>query len=140
MKTLDPELRQQFDAKSKKFDEACNNNDAAAVAADFAENAVLVNDTGPIYGRRAIEKNYLEMFQKWRVSNYISKRDQYSPHFIGTTRDQAWSIGEWSLTLQGENGVPIQVKGYWSSVDVREGDVWKDQMLTWNLTPAPSSQ
>jgi hypothetical protein len=29
----DPQLCQQFGAKSKRFDEACNNNDAAGLAA-----------------------------------------------------------------------------------------------------------
>jgi ketosteroid isomerase-like protein len=114
--TPDPQLRQQLDAKSRKFDEACNNNDAAAVAALFTEDAVLVTDTGPVYGRKAIEKSYADLFQKWRVSNHISKRDQYSPHIIGTAGDEAWSNGEWSLTLQGQDGGPIQLKGYWSSV------------------------
>jgi|SRR5258707_909349 hypothetical protein len=47
--TADPQLRQQLDAKSKKFDEAFNNNDAAALAAFFTEDAVLVTDTGPVY-------------------------------------------------------------------------------------------
>ena len=79
--TPDPQLREQLDAKSKKFDEACDNNDAAAVAAFFTEDAVLVNDTGPVYGRTAIEKSYADLFQKWRVSNHISKRDQYASHY-----------------------------------------------------------
>jgi hypothetical protein len=87
-----------------------------------------VNDTGSVYGRKAIEKSYADFFQQWRVSNHISKRDQYSPHIIGTTGEEAWSNGEWSLTLQGQSGGPIQVKGYWASVDVREGDAWKDRM------------
>jgi hypothetical protein len=39
--TLDPQLRQVADALSKKFDEAYDNNDAAAVAALFTEDAVL---------------------------------------------------------------------------------------------------
>jgi len=137
--TPDPKLRKQLDAKSKKYDEAVNNNDAAAVAAFFTEDAVLVTDTGPVYGRKAIEKSFADLFQKWRVSNQISKRDQYSPHIIGMAGDEAWSNGEWSLTLQGETGGPIQLKGYWSSVDVREGDAWKDRMQTWNITPAPTA-
>ena len=138
--TPDPQLREQLDAKSKKFDEACDNNDAAAVAALFTEDAVLVNDTGPVYGRKAIEKSFADLFQKWRVSNHISKRDQYSPHIIGTAGDEAWSNGEWSLTLQGQNDGPYHLKGYWSSVDVREGDAWKDRMQIWNITPAPPAE
>jgi hypothetical protein len=70
----------------------------------------------------------------------ISKRDQYSPHMIGTTGNEAWSNGEWSLTLQGQNDGPYHLKGYWSSVDVREGDAWKDRMQIWNITPAPPAE
>ena len=136
-KTPDPQLRQQLDAKSKKFDEAMNKNDAAAVAAFFTEDAVLVGDRGPLYGREAIQKSYADLFEQWRVSNHIAKRDQYSPHIIGTSGDEAWSNGEWSLTLQGQTGEPIQVKGYWSSVDVLEDGAWKAWMQTWNLTPPP---
>ena len=40
----DPQLRQQQDAGSKKYDEAVNNNDAAAVAALYTEDAVEVTD------------------------------------------------------------------------------------------------
>ena len=137
MKTPDPQLRQQLDAKSKKYSDAMNKNDAAAVAAFFTEDAVLVNDSGPVYGRKAIEKSFVDFFQDWRVNDHVTKRDQYSPHIIGTAGDTAWSNGEWSLTLQGKTGDPIQLKGYWSSVDVREGDAWKDRMQTWNITPAP---
>lgn len=48
-----------------------------------------------------------------------------------------WAIGEFSETLQGQDGAPIQVKGYWSEICVREGDGWKDRMLTYNITPPP---
>jgi ketosteroid isomerase-like protein len=34
----------------KKLNDAWNNNDASALAALFTKDAVLVNDTGPIYG------------------------------------------------------------------------------------------
>ena len=67
------------EAKSKKYDEAMNNNDAAAVATFFTEDAVIMTDTGPVYGRKAVENSFVDLFQKWRVSNYIGKRDQYLP-------------------------------------------------------------
>jgi hypothetical protein len=82
--------RQWLDALVKKFDEAYNNNDAAALAAFYAEDAVIVTDTGPIYGRDAIEKHFADLFKQVHFSNHISKADQYSPHMIGTT-DKAWS-------------------------------------------------
>jgi ketosteroid isomerase-like protein len=46
------------EAKSKKYDEAMNNNDAAAVATFFTEDAVIVTDTGPVYG----PKSHREIF------------------------------------------------------------------------------
>jgi uncharacterized protein (TIGR02246 family) len=73
MKTPDPQLRQQLEAKSKKYSDAMNNNDAVAVAAFFTEDAVQVNDSGPVYGRNAIEKSFVDFFQNWRVSNHVNR-------------------------------------------------------------------
>ena len=127
-----------LNAISKKYDEAENNNDAAAVAALYTEDAVFVADTGPIYGREAIEKWYADVYKSWHPKNHITKRDQDSVHSLGTAGNEAWDHGEYSETGQGQNGEPIQVKGYWSAIDTREGDVWKIRMLTWNQTPAPA--
>ena len=87
--TPDPQLRSQLDARSKKYDEAYDSNDAAAVASFFTEDAVLVTDRGPISGREAIEKYHADMFKQFQISNHIGKADQYSPHAIGTAGDEA---------------------------------------------------
>jgi SnoaL-like domain len=84
----DPQLRQVAEALSKKFDDAWNNNDASTLAALFTKDAVLVNNTGPIYGRDAIEKMYADLFQKVHFSNHVAKPDPYSPHIIGTTGNE----------------------------------------------------
>jgi ketosteroid isomerase-like protein len=52
--TPDQESRQQLVAYDKSYDEAMNKNDAVALAALYTKDAVLVNDTGVIYGREAI--------------------------------------------------------------------------------------
>jgi ketosteroid isomerase-like protein len=135
--TPDPELRQQYVALAKKWDEIWNNNDAAALAALFTKDAVLVTDTGPIYGRDAIEKMYADLFKQVHFSNHIGKPDRYAPHVIGAAGYEVWSNGEWSSTIQGEKFGPTQIKGYWGSIDVREDGVLKCRMLTWNITPAP---
>jgi ketosteroid isomerase-like protein len=140
MNEVDPQTIEQLQTESKKYDEAINNNDAAAVAALFTEDAVFVTDTGPVYGRKAIEKSHADFFQQWHCSNHTVVVDQYSPHAIGTAGNEIWWNGEWSQTLQGKSGDPIQVKGYWSAIKVREGDSWKDRMMTWNVTPAPPSE
>jgi hypothetical protein len=59
--TVDPQIIEQLDALGKKFDEAWNNNDAAALAALYTEDAVLVTDTGPVYGREDIQKHYSDL-------------------------------------------------------------------------------
>jgi hypothetical protein len=60
--------------------------------------------------------------------------------FIGTAGKEVWETGEWSETGQGETGDPIQIKGYWSAIDTREGDDWKIRMLTYNITPASPAE
>jgi uncharacterized protein (TIGR02246 family) len=135
----DPQIRQQIDALTKKYIDAVDNNDAAALAALFTEDAVMVTDTaGPIYGREAIEKYWAGAFKQFHFSNHFSKDDQYSPHIVGTAGNEVWRNAEWSATVQGQNGGPIQLKGYWAGIEVREGDAWKKRMLIWNITPAPA--
>jgi uncharacterized protein (TIGR02246 family) len=135
----DPQIAEQLNAHCRAYDEAVNNNDAAAVAALFTNDAVFVTDTGLVYGRQAIEKWYAEVFKAWRPKNHVGKADQNSPHLIGTAGNEAWRTGEWSETGQDQAGEPVQIKGYWSTIDSREGDDWKMRMLSWNMTPAPAA-
>jgi uncharacterized protein (TIGR02246 family) len=134
----DPQLRQQIDALQTKESDAYNNGDAAAVAALYTEDAVLVTDKGPISGREAIEKHFADLFQKVQFSNKLAKCDQYSPRVIGTAGNEVWVTGDWSSIIKGQNFGPVDIKGYWGAVEVREGDDWKIEMDTWNLTPAPA--
>jgi ketosteroid isomerase-like protein len=136
--TPDSQLREQLYATVNTFDKAFNNNDAAALAALFTDDAVLVTDTGLIYSLEAIEKYYADLPQKFHFSDHIGKVDQYSPHTIGTAGNEAWATGEWSCTVRGESGGPIEVKGYWSAIYASEGDTWKIRMDTYNVAPAPA--
>jgi ketosteroid isomerase-like protein len=134
--TPSDENRQVSASLVKQGDDAWNNNDAAAVAAVFTENAVIVTDSGPIYGRGAIEKWAADLFKQIHFSNHSAKDDQVSPHAIG---NELWCNGEWSQTIQGKDWGPIQQKGYYSAIDSREGDAWKLRMLTFNITPPPAA-
>jgi uncharacterized protein (TIGR02246 family) len=137
--TVDPQVAEQLSALSKKTDEAFNKGDAAALAPLYTEDAVLVNDTGPIYGREAIVKHWADVFKQVQFSNHLDKRDQNSPHIIGTTGNEAWSNGEWTLTHQGQNAGLVEVRGYWSAIQVREGGAWKKRMLTVNESSASAT-
>jgi uncharacterized protein (TIGR02246 family) len=133
---VDQKTLQQLDAKIKKYDEAVNNNDAAAVAALFTEDAVFVTDGGLLHGRQAVEKQYAEWFKGWHHSDHIGKRDPDSTRFLGST-DYVMLGGEWSETNQAQGEQPFQLKGYWSAVDTRVGDAWKIRILTYNRIPPP---
>src|SRR6516162_5605817 len=73
--TVDPKLREAQAAFEKRFEEAYNNYDAAAVAACYADNAVTVTNNGPVYGRQAIEKYYEGLFQNVHIIDYLAKAD-----------------------------------------------------------------
>jgi ketosteroid isomerase-like protein len=137
--TVDPQIIEQLVAIGKKYAEAVNNNDAAAVAALYTEDAVYVVDTGPIYGREAIQKHWADAFQKMHFSNLFNKRDKYFPHAIGTDGNVMWGNGEWGTTVQGKDWGPTQVTGYWSNIYRREGNTWRILMDTSNVTPAPAA-
>jgi ketosteroid isomerase-like protein len=136
--TTDSRITQGIRALSRAYDDAVNNNDAVALAALFTEDAVLVSDRGPIHGRKAIENWYSGVFQVWHPRNHIGTPDGNDPHVSCFSGDEAWETGEWSETEQSKPGRPIQSRGYWSTVYIREGADWKIGMLTYNVTPAKS--
>jgi ketosteroid isomerase-like protein len=131
------QLREQLQANGKEYSEAFDKNDAAAMAALYTDDAVMVTDRGLLYGREAIEKHYLDMFQHGRISKHVNVADQYSPHTIGTAGNEVWETGGWSLTVQDSDGdVSASLKGYWAAIKVRDGDIWKTRMEAWNLIPS----
>ena len=130
----DPQLRQKLVDVIAKHADALNKNDAAAAAACFTQDAVLVTERGPVNGREAIEKWYADLSKYMKHSDVVVTIDQDSPHVIGTAGNEIWATGGWSSTIRGDNFGPIQVKGYWSVI--RVGDDWKIRMLNPNTTPA----
>jgi uncharacterized protein (TIGR02246 family) len=136
--SVDPKIAEQLSALTKKGDESYNNGDAAALAALYTEDALLLTNTGPIYGREAIEKHFADLFQKVHFSKHLDERDQSSPHIIGTTGNESWSNGKWSLTYQVKDGSPVELTGYWLEVYRLEDGRWKKRVDAWNVTPAPA--
>jgi len=136
----DPQLREALLALAKKFEDAWNNNDATALAALYTDDAVLIEASGPIYGREAIEKHYKDVMQNVHFSdNHTTYNDpnSNSPHAIGTDGNEMWENGEWTMTWQAKGGEPVHAKGHHASIAVRDGGVWKKRMVIANTTPAP---
>jgi uncharacterized protein (TIGR02246 family) len=122
----DVKALEEFNALRMKEDEAFNKNDAAALAALFTEDALLVEPEGMFQGRQAIEKAFVDVFQRWHPTNFISEGNK-----LNAIGNDAFAVGRWWCTLESQNG-PVQVRGYWSEIYVREGDAWKIRMLTLN--------
>jgi ketosteroid isomerase-like protein len=108
--TPDPQLREKLIAVIKKHTDALDKNDAVAVAANFTEDAVSVEQDGPAFGREAIEKLWADRFQKVQFSNNIATPDEHSPH-ISTDGKQMWATGSWSATIKGKDWGPKDIKG-----------------------------
>jgi uncharacterized protein (TIGR02246 family) len=133
--TVDPQLIQKLDDTiSKKWNEARNNHDAAAIVAVYTEDAIDVTGAdGPFYGRQAIEKFYADNFKGWQPKNHTSTIDPHSVRMLGP--DNLTRGGVWSETGKGKNGEDVPIKGYFSEIDTRQGDAWKICLLIGNITP-----
>jgi uncharacterized protein (TIGR02246 family) len=131
----DPQTTQKLLAMVKAGNEAHNNNDAAAIAAQFARDGVFVTTEGPITGRQAIQKYFTELYRRWHPKDYLTKLDGNAVHLIGTAGNELWATAEWSETGQGKNGEPLPIRGHWTRIYIREGDDWKIQVSAMNVTP-----
>jgi uncharacterized protein (TIGR02246 family) len=131
--TLSPEAVEKADALAGKYDQASSNNDPAAVAAIFAEDAVLVTPDKTIVGREAIEKQYTEWYQGGQNRKHKTTYDPASYEITGTT-DAITFSGGWSETVEVK-GKTLELKGRWLAVDVRGNDGWKIWKLCYNLVP-----
>jgi uncharacterized protein (TIGR02246 family) len=145
--TADPKMVQQrdllgvvsaldeFGALSQKLDEAYNKNDAAAVAALFTEDGLLVAPDGIFSGRQDIEKRYEDTLRRWPITDFNGRRERRHLHAIDNA---VWSAGQWASTSQSQTG-PVFAWGCWTAIYVREGDAWKFRMLTLSEHPRPAA-
>ena len=97
----------------------------------------MVTPYGPVSGRQDIAYWYVDMTKDVQSSNNLFTVDEDSPHTLCAADHELWATGKWSQTLKGQNG-SIEVKGYWSAIDILEGEDWKFRMLCYNLASAPT--
>jgi uncharacterized protein (TIGR02246 family) len=117
--TVDPEIAEQVRALATKYDEAFNQNDAAAIAALITEDAVWMTPHGTLSGRQAVQNYYADYsFSRYHCNNVSTKCDQVNK--FGADVD---AIGTWSCTFQW-SGETRHVKGNFTWIIVREGDNW----------------
>jgi ketosteroid isomerase-like protein len=121
-----PNALDEFGELNRGLDDAYNRNDAAAAAALFTEDALLVAPDGMFSGRQHIEQRYADAFQWSPNIDFNCSRDRTHLNAIDSA---VWSAGQWFSTFQSQAG-PVFAWGYWSAIYVREGDAWKIRMLT----------
>ena len=118
---VDPEVRQQIEAVSMKFQEAYNEHDAAALAAGYTADAVEVRswatswNGGTHSGQQAIEKMFETDF-KLNSGKMVNKLVQLYPIANDVCAIANTGVGTWK-----SNTVTIYVRDL-------DPDTWKVQM------------
>ena len=92
--TVDPQLIQKLDdTLNKKYYEAINNHDAAALGALYTEDGIFVTIIGPVYGRKAIEKWYEDGFKGAATQKqYLHDRSAFCPHVRARQFNVQWRL------------------------------------------------
>jgi uncharacterized protein (TIGR02246 family) len=129
--TADSKTAEEIRAFVRKYEEGFNKHNSAALAALCTDDAVQVSPEGPICGRQAIEKKYVDFFQQSQPTNLKCTVEQV--YAVGNV---SWNFGGFSFTLQGEDG-PLSIKGYRLDILVREGDAWKECISCYNMASSP---
>lgn len=112
----------------KQWQDAFNKGDTSAVAALYASDAVEVTPDGIRVGPAAVKERLDgEIKEGWKKDLVIVATKCDSE---GAVR---WSSGSWKQT--SPQGSPVG--GFWTAIEVKDGNGWKLQNLTFNLTPPP---
>ena len=89
---VDPKIDQQIRVLAAKYDAAINRQDAAGVAALYAQDGVWVTHDGAFHGRQSIEKGYAQLdFKSWQIGNYFTTVGR-----VTVAGNEVHSTGKWS--------------------------------------------
>jgi ketosteroid isomerase-like protein len=118
----DQSLKQEVEKVASAYAENFKKQDAEGIAALYASGGMLVNATGP---HTNIAEVYKGLFKAGFDHDEITI-DQVSP--LGS--DAVLARGEFRISGKNQSGAPIEVAGFWTGIDVREGAALKIRMLT----------
>lgn len=97
-------------------------NDAAACAALYADDAVMVlPDTGAIKGKKAILDSYASWFKGVKVTDAAVMETHYESAGHVSAGWGAWKVTSVSRT----GGAPTTRVGTWCAVAIEKNGVWK---------------
>lgn len=124
----DQNLRAEVEKISALHVENFNKQNPAGIAALYAKGAKLVNAAGV---HTSAEENFQNAFKLGFNHQEVSVAEVTS---VGA--DIAIGIGEYANSGQGQSG-PLQVRGRWTAVYVRQDGAWKIRLLTAVPIPPP---
>ena len=110
----------------KQWQDAFNKGDTSAVAALYTSQAVEVTPTGIQGGQGAVKARLDESIKQGWKQDLVIVATQCDSE--GAVR---WSSGSWEQT--SPQGSPVG--GFWTAIEVKDGNGWKIQNFTFNLTP-----
>ena len=123
-----PQIVQQLEAISLKFDEAFNKHDATAVGALYTANAVQVTPVGTFSGRDAIEGYITDLFQRHNPTDRITKIS-----YVYARGGDLCAIGGWTVTMDGTQ----KFGGYLVNVYTLAGATWKIRASVFKYQAGP---
>ena len=91
-----PQALDDFGDINRALDDAYNRNDAAAAAALFTEDAVLLAPDGIFSGRQHIEEKYAHAFQHSPNVDFNCSRDRF---YLNAIDNAVWSAGQYEAKL-----------------------------------------
>lgn len=110
-------------------------NDAAACAALYADDAVLVlPGSGAIKGKKAIFDAYAGWLKDVKVTEAVISDAQYRSAGSVSSGWGAWKI----TTVKKTGGAPTTEVGTWTAVAVKKGGAWKYVADHASADPAPA--
>jgi hypothetical protein len=131
--TVDPQTKTQLDGLNQKYVTSLQSNDAGRWTLSLLKMRYL----SPTRDRSTGEKKLKPISETFsRMSTSLNTGSRRTPL-------QCWfwlpikmcCNGNWSMTFELPNGKRMAEEGFWSAVEVKDGDTWKHQLLTFNLIP-----
>jgi uncharacterized protein (TIGR02246 family) len=127
----DESLKQVVEKLAATYADNIAKQNPAGMAALYAKDGMLVINTGV---QTDITKAYEGTFKAGFNHDEITVDAASS---LGP--DILIANGEFHLTGKSESGAPLEITGFWTATDVREGGTWKIKMLT-AMPKAPPPQ
>jgi len=116
------DIKKELDKIGSAYAESFNRQDAAGIAALYADGGMHINPAGP---RTDIEQFYQAIFKAGFDHQDVSLDEAWP---LGT--DAALAIGQYRIAGKDQSGAPIERGGFWTATYVREGGEWKIRMQT----------